>query len=78
VTKVTKSDPSSGKQHLQSFGSFDPFASLLVLKEDKGEKEAKVNSSFPDVLLVGGLTFVDGLMLPRFIDQSPRAVASIY
>ena len=39
MTKVTKSDPSSGKQHLQSFGSFDPFASLLVLKEEKGEKE---------------------------------------
>jgi len=48
VTKVTKIYPSSGKQHLQSFGSFDPFAFLLVLKEEKGEKEAKVNSSFPD------------------------------
>ena len=53
MTKVTRSDPSSGKQHLQSFGSFDPFASLLVLKEEKGEKEAKVNSSFPDARLVG-------------------------
>jgi len=39
VTKSDQSDPSSGKQHLQSFGSFDPFASLLVLKEEKGEKE---------------------------------------
>jgi len=44
VTKSDQSDPSSGKQHLQSFGSFDPFASLLVLKKEKGEKEAKVNS----------------------------------
>ena len=48
MIKSDQSDPSSGKQHLQSFGSFDPFASLLVLKEEKGEKEAKVNSSFPD------------------------------
>ena len=48
MTKSDQSDSSSGKQHLQSFGSFDPFTSLLVLKEKKGEKEAKVNSSFPD------------------------------
>ena len=53
MTKSDQSDPSSGKQHLQSFGSFEPFASLLVLKEEKGEKEAKVNSSFPDVSLRG-------------------------